>query len=467
MPSLDVVAYGMLPARTSIKDAHPKETQAMEAEANSRGVLHGLLDKQPFLKRTLVRLRDQFRDRQPRLLVLGPPRSGFALLTSILNQLLTLKRLRTRPLTNELNAFVPNASETVYEAVEEYFAKHITLDTLVISPEFKLLVGGPKWLSKSNSDLACVRKYIGIRGMGDFLAVFSLPKCVMDFYPVVHSHYDPAQWLKDPYYTDYIKLSSIRNPLDIINSSMFSLNALTGEYIDKHVREDPNIIRDNLALYKLTDLNFIEGLITPLKDYLTAFIPVKNRYSVMRWEDLITEPGKTIFAISKSAGLTISEESAKHLWDRMKFKNQTAHHRHNFRKGIIGDWKNHLVNEHLEILKGQGFDEPLEVFGYKPIEYLKKSEYTPYQKTVAEYINKGQVYDRFEDKDLFTFAFNKSNFRSSKYEFTKYTSDSGLVEIERSSIQNEALLMGFIEALERALAPISETLKTIYKRHES
>lgn len=419
------------------------------------------------IKRLIKRILDVFRDEQPKLLVVGPPRSGFSLFISILNHLLRFKRLRRGPLGNDLNDFIPKASGDVYRAIEEYFAKHMDLDNLIISPEFKLLVGGPKWLSKDTNDLACIRKYIGIKGMGDFLAVFSLPKYVMDFYSVIHSHYEPHRWLEDPYYTDYLKFSSTRNLLDIINSSMFSLNALTGEYIDKYVNEDTNAIRDSLALYKLTDLNFIEGLIAPLLDYLKAFITIRDQYFVMRWEDLITEPEKTIFAISKAAGISVPESVPKEIWNKMKYKNQTAHHRHNFRKGIIGDWKNHLVNAHLEILKGHGFDEYLEVFGYESIQYLDKREYTPFQKTVEKYMTQGQVYDEFGDQDLFTFAFNKSNFRSSKYDFSRYASDNGTVEIERSSIKDEALLKGFMDATEKALDPITESLKAIYAKYSS
>jgi hypothetical protein len=76
-------------------------------------------------------------------------------------------------------------------------------------------------------------------------------------------------------------------------------------------------------------------------------------------------------------------------------------------------------------------------------------------------VQKGQVYDQFEDRDLFTFAFNKSNFRSSKYDFSKYTSADGIVEIERSSIKDAALLLGFMETMQKALTPVSDTLKAI------
>ena len=364
----------------------------------------------------------------------------------------------------ELNYLIPQASKEIHRAVKEYFSKHIDIGNLVISPEFQLLVGGPKWLSKENPEMAHVRKYIGIIGMGDFLAVLSIPKYAMDYDRVIHSHNHPDRWLADSYYYDHIKFASIRNPIDVLNSSVFSLNALTGDYIDQNVNEDSNTIREKLGLYKLTDLNFIEGLINPLLDYLKVFIKVEEQYFIMRWEDLITDGGKTIFAISQKAALPISESAAHTMWDNMKFKNQTAHHRHNFRKGVIGDWKNHMVNEHLEIIKGRGIEEYMEAFGYGKIKYQDKNDYNPFQQKVEKYIRTGQVYDEIDDPDLFMFAFNKSNFRSSKYDFISYTND-GLVEIERSSIKDETLLKGFLDAVEKRLSPINDSIKAIYQKY--
>ena len=62
------------------------------------------------------------------------------------------------------------------------------------------------------------------------------------------------------------------------------------------------------------------------------------------------------------------------------------------------------------------------------------------------------------------FAFNKSNFRSEKYDFVSYTGN-GLVDIERSSIKDEALLRGFMDAIERCLEPINANIITLYNRY--
>ena len=429
-------------------------------------ILDKYFSEHPKLTKTLMKIRGKFQDEQPQLLVVGPPRSGFTLLISILNKLIKTKRYKRSALTEELASFIPDASKNLQLAVEQYFSNHIDIENLVISPEFQLLVGGPKWLSKESPEIAHVRKYIGIKGMGDFLAVLSIPKCAMDYDRVIHSHSYPDRWLADSYYNDHIKFASIRNPLDVLNSSVFSLNALTGDYIDQNLDSDNNKIREQLGLYKYTDLNFIEGLINPLLDYLQVFLTVNEQYFVMRWEDLITNGAKTIAAISQQAGLPVTEPVAGKLWNKMKFKNQTIHHRHNFRKGIIGDWKNHMINEHLEIIKSHGLEEHMQVLGYGKIQYQNKNDYTPFQKAVEKYINSNKVYDEFDDPDLFMFAFNKSNFRSSKYNFISYT-NGGLVEIERSSIKEETLLKGFIDAVEKKLLPINKSIEAIYQKYSS
>jgi len=419
------------------------------------------------IKQQLKSVIDHFRENAPELLVVGPPRSGFTLLISVLNHLLITKKYRRNPLREELAAIVPEASEDIYQCILKYFSSHISPEDLIISPDFKWLLGGPKWLNKENRNLACIRKYVGIRNMGDFLAVFSLPKCVMDHDRVIHSHYEPDVWLEDTYYRNHVKFASIRDPLDVINSSVFSLNALTGEYIDRYLKVEAGPLRDQLAMYKLTDPNFLEGLIAPLKDYLEKFNRVREQYAVMRWEDLITNPQETIVSIGERAGIKTSQTSAAKIWGEMKNRNQTAHHRHNFRKGIIGDWKNHFVNQHLEIIRRHGFDHFMEDLGYGRIQYLDKKAYTPFQKKVEAYLEAGRIYDQFEDRNLFTFAFNKSNFQSPKYAFSQYKSERGTVVIERSTIKEDGLMQELVVVLEKALEPVNQTIESICARYHS
>jgi hypothetical protein len=380
-----------------------------------------------------------------------------------LNRLLNRQVFQSDPWNKALQDYIPKASRWIESAVDEYFSEHIKPGKLIISPEFQLMVGGPKWLQEGATEIVCVRKYIGIRGQGDFLAVFSFPKVAMDYYRVIHSHSHPDRWLEDPYYGSHIPFASIRHPLDILNSATFSINALTGDYIDNHIRMESEIVREKLGLYKLTDLNFLEGLLNPLHDYLRSFLQVQNSYSVMRWENLIEAPVQTIRWIGENAGLPVTDSQAAAMWEAMKFKNQTTHHRHNFRKGVIGDWKSHLLNEHLDIIKSHGIDELMQMLGYGRIEYLDRKQYTPFQKRVESFVRANRICYEFDDPDLFMFAFNKSNFRSDKYDFVSYTGN-GLVQIERSSIKDEPLLRGFMEVLDCRLRPINDTINHLFNR---
>ena len=402
------------------------------------------------LYRHLKRLVDMTRVKQPELLVVGPPRSGFTLLISIINNILHNKKFKSNNQREKLRSAIPEASDIITNSIINFFGSVAKSDALIFAPDFRFFIGGPKWISKTNHDEARVRKYIGLKGYGDILLVINFPKYILEHDNVIHSHYSPQSWVDDKYYTNYLKLSSIRNPIDVINSSVFSLNALTGEYIDNHSNEDPSLIRNNLAKYKLTDLNFIEGLIRPLKKYLYEFLEIRDKYFVMKWEDLISNPGKTISDISHFIGAPLSSSKASTIWSEMRYKNQTAHHRHNFRKGIIGDWKNHLLNEHLEILKANEFDYFLEELGYDKIHYFQEGEYNNFQKEVNKLVKTRSVFQDFNDEDLFTFAFNKSNFQSADYEFIQIKGDRG-VEIERSTIKNTDILNGLLITTEKAL----------------
>ena len=108
----------------------------------------------------------------------------------------------------------------------------------------------------------------------------------------------------------------------------------------------------------------------------------------------------------------------------------------------------------------------MEVFGYGKIQYQSRKAYTPFQQKVEKYIKTGQIYNEIEDPDLFMFAFNKSNFRSKKYDFVNYA-NNGLVEIERSSIKDEKLFNGFMYAVGKTLKPINESILSMYQKYSS
>ncbi|MBI4707648.1 MAG: sulfotransferase domain-containing protein [Candidatus Omnitrophica bacterium] len=402
----------------------------------------------------------------PKYLVVGPPRGGFTLLISVINELYRLKNIQKDEIQNTVNHFVPLAGEFVSTSMDNFFKKYISLEDLFYSGEFrKVLVGGPKWLDNNDTNTMCVRKYLGVKGLGDFTFIQYHPRFLLDYDEVVHSHNHPSLWQEHPDFADYMKFASIRNPMDIIHSSVYSINALASEYIQRCVSEDETTIRHKLALNKFTNPDFMEGLVIYLVNYLKDFLPVKNKFLyVMKWEDLIFMPVDTILKIAYAGGFNITGSTAEDIWEKIQYRNLTRWHRHSFRKGAIGDWKLSITNTHLELFKTYGFDEFLEELGYEKINYFKETDYTPIQKTIEEYLKKGKIYKPHEDDDLYTFAFNKTNLTSSKFPFKSYTR-IGDVFIERSTFKDESIIRGIVEVIGNAVGIANRFLTEIRKVH--
>ena len=386
-------------------------------------------------------------------LVVGAPRSGFSLLASVVIHFMPLVDRDLGLRQRILNKLTNGVGDYIANNIMAEFADYGHTDDVLYNPNFRYIVGGPKWIDRDTPDSACFRKYIGVKGKGDFTLITRHPRELLNLDEIVHSHVDPELWLEHPAYIDYTKFASIRNPVDILNSSVFSLNALSSEYIQKFVppEDDNDIIRQNLALYKFTDMDFFEGVTKFLFAYFQEFIEVYDRYIVMRWEDLITNPHATIKSLAESSGIEISDDYVQSIWQKLDHVNLTQAHKHNFRRGhgIVGDWKNWVTNHHLQLIKDYGFEPYMQELGFGKIEFFDESKYTPFQQRVNQYINNKQVYNDFPDKELFTFAFNKSNFASDKFPFDRYAWREH-TQIERSIFQDQDLLMRISDRAEKA-----------------
>jgi hypothetical protein len=418
--------------------------------AHSRGA-----DSQPDWAATLTR------DEAFKPLVVGAPRSGFALLASVLIHMMPLTRGRWTVQQEVVNALVEGADGIIAESILQEFAARGITDDVVYNRNFRRLTGGPKWLREDDTELACFRKYIGVRGMGDFTLVTSHPRQVLDSDEVVHSHTDPGLWLRHPGYADYTKFTSVRNPVGILNSSVFSINALASEYIQNFVPadRDNDLIRQQLALYKLTDLAFVRGLVQFLVGYLKDFVTHWRQYHVMRWEDLILTPVPTILRLAREAGIPLRRDQAERIWSLLDHRNLTGHHRHNYRagKGIVGNWRDWLVNEHFELFEEMGVEPFMIELGYGSMPRLRESEYTPFQRQVRAALNRGEIIREVEDQDLFTFAFNKSNLSSEAFPFRRHPWRRW-TRIERSIFTSEELELAIWDVAEQRTGEVNEML---------
>lgn len=396
-----------------------------------------------------------------RPLVVGAPRSGFALLCSVVIHFLPMVRRDLGLRQEVLNILLRGVGDHISGRIIERFSRHGITRDLLYNPNFRYVVGGPKWIPRDRPDTACFRKYIGVRGGGDFTLVTSHPREVLNLDEIVHSHTDPALWLEHPGYAEYTKFASVRSPVDILNSSVFSLNALASEYIQKFIppEQDNDTIRQELALYKFTDLNFFEGLVKFLAGYFDEFMAVHDRYILMRWEDLIRQPVPTILRLARESGVPVTEDHAAGVWRKLDHVNLTQAHKHNYRvgHGIVGGWKNWITNHHLRMIGDYGFERHMKTLGYGAIEFLDESGYTPFQKKVSACIDAGKVHDEFFDRDLFTFAFNKSNLMSDKFPFKRYGWRRH-TQIERSIFDNEALQDEIWDCAEQACGEVNALL---------
>jgi hypothetical protein len=399
-----------------------------------------------------------------RPLVIGAPRSGFALLGSVMSELLPMDPPRLALKQRLVGAAVRQLQFYISKAIETAFASAGISDDLIYNGNFRTIAGGPKWLKTGEPDRACIRKYLGVRGMGDFTLVIAHPAEVLETDGIVHSHSHPRLWTELDRYRDFRKFASVRNPIGIVNSSLFSINALTSEYIQRYVdpRDDNDELRQNLALFKFTNLDFFSGIVRHYKSYFDEFLSVADRYHVMRWEDLIEKPADTICRIAAHAGLPIEPEHAMQVWQRIDHVNLTGAHKHNYRrgKGIVGDWKNWMTNRHLVIIREHGLEKTMLAFGYGPIEPLNEAAYTPFQKRVADMIARGEVYEDYADKDLFGFAFNKSNLESSAFAFKRYEWQEN-TWVERSGFSDESVVMAVSSAAETAAGEFNKLLGCI------
>jgi hypothetical protein len=393
-----------------------------------------------------------------RPLVIGAPRTGFALLASVLIRLAPLA-----PAKGDLRQVVVNRAVTGLGEHAAHCIVRVLNDAgidraILYNPNFRSLLGGPKWLVWPEGKLAGFRKYVGVRGMGDIMLITRHPREVLDADAIVHSHNDPERWPDHSAYAGYRRFASLRNPIGAVNSSCFSLNALASEYLQRFYlpHEDTDLLRQSLALWKMSDPTFFAGLLRFYADWFRRFIPVHERYAVMRWENLILNPVETVRQVAADAGFSASREFSADLWRDIDHVNLTGAHLHNYRrgKGIVGDWTNWIVNEHLEMFREHGFDELNRELGYGPIEPLDEAEYTPFQRLVSRQLRRGVPFPKHPDLDLFGYAFNKSNIDASAFAF-RSTEWREWTRIERSDFGDPSLEARVWDAAEAATARIN------------
>jgi hypothetical protein len=393
-------------------------------------------------------------------LVVGYPRTGFTLLISVISEILNCTN-NVRPGRHALKTFCDTAGMQISEQIKQVFQRRGISNDLLYNYNFKQMVGGPKWLKENGNDTACFRKYIGVKGKGDFTLITSHPRQVLDYYEIHHSHVAPSYWVGHVAYAEYQRFASIRHPAGTLASACFSLNALSSEYIQKFIplERDNDILRQKLALYKLSDLNFFEALLSPFKSYLDEFSLCSDQYVVMRWEDLIQSPIDTVHKLANAMEINLDQQQAVEIWCKLDHVNLTGAHKHNLRQGygVVNGWKHWLTNTHLDMMRDYGLDKFTQALGYGALNTLDEAAYTTFQKKLENAIRNSEIIREYDDDDLFGFAFNKSNLDLDRFNFNRYDWRTH-TQIERSTCTDNDLVMEVWDVAELACEIINDTL---------
>lgn len=395
-------------------------------------------------------------------LVLGYPRSGFTLLLSVIAEIRRVTGLSDPAPGGEfLQAFCQSVGQQIALRIQGVFERRGLAQALIYNDNFRYLPGGPKWVKGDAPQTACFRKYIGVRGAGDFTLITSHPVEILSVYETAHSHVGPDTWPTHPVFAGHQRFSSLRNPAATVASACFSFNALASEYIQRFIppEQDNDELRQRIGLYKLSDLNFFEALVGPLQAYMKVFEEYASEYHIMRWEDLIQAPVPTILRLAEVQGVFLDSQQAAAIWQRLDHVNLTGAHRHNLRQGqgVVGGWKNWLTNTHLDILRDYGLEGVGLRYGYGAFGTFDESAYTPFQRELAGLLERREVFRDYGDEDLFGLAFNKSNLDLERFAFKRFAWKKH-TQIERSTCPDDELVAQVSECAEQTCEVINAAL---------
>lgn len=397
------------------------------------------------------------------VVVIGPPRSGFSLLITLIQHILDHRQLafaRT-PKQQVIRRLTPFFSYVLNKSYSAVFARAGLGDELLFNGEFQLLVGGPKWLVPGKPRMA-VRKYIGCRGHGDFLLVTQHPRLLFEYYDIHHSHETPQRWAKEPDYIGLTRFATLRHPLDMFNSAVHSFNALTSEYLQRFVPEaDENALRREMALNKLTDLRVCEGLMRHQLKYWHEYLMCRRYYTELRWESIIADPIGSVQWTGRQLGLDIGAEEAHAIWAPLDHRNLLTYHQHNYRKdhGILDDWLTHLHPRHIKMARALGLIDLAHTLGYDLDVWQAARPRSAFQEELDDYL-RNETIAPMQDPVLTGFCFNKSNIDASAFHFKSFPGKQWTY-VERSTLTEDTLALEVLERAEAGCQRINAMVLTL------
>lgn len=376
------------------------------------------------------------------LSVIGFPRTGFTLLISIIIELRRFHGVqKIAQISSDRLGRMERFKTAVPKAIDNFLTEHSLSDSLIFNSNFHHPLGGPNWIDEDKKTL-CVRKYVGIKGLGDATFIISLPLDFVLYHDIPHSHGSIEPWREQ--FPDATIFHSVRSAAGTINSAVHSINALTSEYlqrwypdIDEH---EEDMIRKGLALSKLSDLNFFHAMVEPMRKSYFELAENMEKVKLFSWENILANPIQTILRVSHDLNLDTSYDVAAAIWSKIGFKNLTQGHKHNYRSlgnKLTGHYSS-LVNEHIEILRNNDFLALSKQLKIEPPSFLDESKYTDFQKILSSNIQQGNVIRYVKDVELYWLSFQKTNIDFTKFDFKVYDWKKH-TKLERTNIADERI----------------------------
>ncbi|MBF0605866.1 MAG: sulfotransferase domain-containing protein [Nitrospirae bacterium] len=163
---------------------------------------------------------------------------------------------------------------------------------------------------------------------------------------------------------NYVILTPLRNPLDIIVSNAFELEYVffrmfPGEKLDRV----ESSTREDYGRFHLNNLEWFEQMAMYVKRNMVAWLQLQNHSVGIRYEALMGQPGPTMRHLAQTLHCDLSDDTLESIWKRCANKPLATFKAHFFRPGE-GKWRTYLDRRHMDILKGLGYPQLLVDLGY-------------------------------------------------------------------------------------------------------
>lgn len=159
-----------------------------------------------------------------------------------------------------------------------------------------------------------------------------------------------------------------RDPRDVVVSRYFYYLKRPPETWEPNAREYSSISRDEGMMHSLGQV--VESYLTWINGWLKEAEKHPDKYHVVKYEDLRNDPEDVFKGISDFFSLNLNEQQVFGILkkleqerDKHKFGGNVGN-KTTFRKGVVGDWKNHFNEEMVSKFKAASGDSLIKL-GYE------------------------------------------------------------------------------------------------------